>query len=267
VLWFRGRVVRPLFALAETVQRFGEGDRSARAEARGPRARPDELALQRDGRLARDATRVAARVPRRAHDLRGPLGTLRVAVDLASPDHPLPPEPQLRHLLAIADRQITQLDRMARDFLAISQIEAGKLELEVANHDLRAIAASAIELLDEKQRVTLELSSEPVIVPCDDTRVGQAITNLLSNALKYSPPTAPVQVVVVDRGVGIPVEDQRMIFEPFRRRRATNRVPGTGLGLFNVKHLVEAHGGRVELESPPSRGSIFRVHLPLRHTS
>ena len=279
VIWTRRRLIRPLFALADSLKRFGAGDRSVRAAERGPlelcemsqrfNEMADAIATQRDAQIA-----FLGGV---AHDLRTPLAAMRLAVDVLQHSEPLPQEPQLRNLIALIARQTTHLDRMAGDFLDMSRIEAGKLDLRIAEHDARALVTSVVQLFETTARGRLEvaLPAAPVVVACDDVRIGQALTNLVSNAIKYSPPTRTVHIAVearideavievIDHGEGISTEDHRTLFEPFRRAGRQDKT-GTGLGLFNVKRLVEAHGGRVEVESTPARGSTFRVCLPLAH--
>ncbi|MCW5803883.1 MAG: HAMP domain-containing histidine kinase [Deltaproteobacteria bacterium] len=273
LLWSRHHLLRPLFALADTMRRFAGGDRGVRARDHGPlelremssrfNAMAESIATQREAQ--------SAFLGGIAHDLRTPLSALRTAVDVLEMDeHP----PRSRQVLGVLTRQIERLERMTGDFLDISKIEAGKLELHLAPHDLRAIGRGVVELFaGERRRVELDVPGEPVRVVCDDVRINQVLTNLVSNALKFSPPTEAVRVAirareggavveVADRGTGIAREDLDRIFEPFRRTAATHGVPGTGLGLVNVKRLVEAHGGRIEIDSAPARGSVFRVILP-----
>jgi signal transduction histidine kinase len=274
-------VLRPLFGLADTVKRFGAGERDARSAVDGPQelremserfnTMADSLASQREAQIA-----FLAGV---AHDLRTPMSAMRMACDLIDPAQPLPPEKQLRHLVAMIGRQIGRMERMTGDFLDLSKIEAGRLELAIESRDLRSIASHVVELFDTaRNRIDLSVSPAPVMVPCDEVRIAQVITNLVSNALKYSPESEPVHVLVsaigsdaiievVDHGNGIPREEHGKIFEPFRRRDVKDTVPGTGLGLFNVKHLVEAHGGRIEIESAPAHGSTFSIHLPMKGLS
>jgi len=107
--------------------------------------------------------------------------------------------------------------------------------------------------------------------------VEQVLTNLLSNAVKYSPPESRIAIsldrngdgvvlAVADRGIGIAPEDQRRLFDPFRRTgMSIGAYPGVGLGLFVVRRIVQAHGGHIEIDSAPGRGSTFRVCLPLVH--
>lgn len=277
VLWLRRRVIRPLFKLADTVKRFGEGQRAIRADEDGPielremtrrfNEMADAIAAQRQAQTA-----FLGGV---AHDLRNPLGALKLSLEMIRPGEPLPPEPQLRRMLAIIGRQIAHLERMVGDFLDMAKIEAGELALKLEMHDITAIVRNSVELFDAaaRQRFELALPDGPITVECDAVRVGQVVTNLVSNALKYSPPQAPVAITVAgkgdqvtievaDRGVGIPRDDHRRIFEPFQRGAAAKTdVPGAGLGLFNVRRIVQAHGGRIEVESVPGQGSTFRITL------
>ena len=277
VLWLRRRVIRPLFSLAATMKRFGEGERGLRAKERGPTElremthrfndMADSIAAQRQAQ-----TTFLGGV---AHDLRNPLSALKLAVDLIGPSEPLPPEPTLRRTLAVIARQIDNLDRMVGDFLDMAKIEAGELDLCVADHDMRTIVGGSLELFEPtaQSRLNIDMPTEPVIVACDAVRIGQAITNLISNAIKYSPPEEPINIAVrattdevtievTDHGVGIPRDDHERIFEPFRRGATRNKVPGTGLGLFNVQRIVQAHAGRIEVDSVPAVGSTFRIRLP-----
>ncbi|HVK88895.1 MAG TPA: HAMP domain-containing sensor histidine kinase [Kofleriaceae bacterium] len=278
VLWLRRRVLHPLFSLADTVGRFGRGERRVRADVDGPLELQD-MSLRFNEMADAIATQREAQnafLGGIAHDLRTPLSALRLAVDMVDPADPLPPEPQLRRTFAIISRQINHLERMTGDFLDMSKIESGTLDLSFAAHDARAIARGVVDLFEPgaRDRVSVVAPPAPVVVRCDEVRLGQAITNLVSNAIKYSPSDAGIELVVsasnsdavievVDHGNGIPKEDQGRIFEPFRRRDTKDSIPGTGLGLFNVKRLVEAHRGRIEVDSTPLQGSTFRILLPL----
>jgi signal transduction histidine kinase len=277
VLWLRRRVLRPLFGLANTLKQFGEGKRTVRADEEGPtelremaqrfNEMADSIAAQRQAQVA-----FLGGV---AHDLKNPLSALKLAVEMVEPTAPLPPEPRIRRTLDVISRQIDQLDRMVGDFLDMAKIEAGELALHIEPHDIRQVVRSSFELFDEttRSRFRITLPDEPIVVACDGVRIGQAVTNLISNAVKYSPKDQPVRIVVIaydddvaievtDRGVGIPDEDHERIFAPFQRGRAAKSdVAGTGLGLFNVQRIVQAHRGRIELESEPQKGSTFRIWL------
>jgi two-component system, OmpR family, sensor histidine kinase MtrB len=282
VMWLRRRVIRPLFALADTMQRFGAGDRSLRAAEQGPTELREMTHRFNDMAESIAAQRQAqtAFLGGVAHDLRNPLSALKLAVELIGPNQPLPSEAQLRRTLGVISRQINHLERMVGDFLDMAKIEAGELELSIAEHDIRAIVGDSVELFAPmaRSRFHVAMPDEPVVVACDAVRIGQAITNLVSNAIKYSPPDEPIDVKVaragdevtidvIDRGVGISKAERERIFEPFRRGATRNTVPGTGLGLFNVQRIVQAHAGRIEIDSVPSVGSTFRVRLTTSRSS
>jgi signal transduction histidine kinase len=213
-----------------------------------------------------------------AHDLRNPLSLLKMSADTLEPDGPLPPEPRLRLLIERFRRQTTRLDRMIGDFLDMAKIEAGQLELAVEVHDARALVREVVDLFDEAahERIDVSVPAEPLPISCDRVRIEQVITNLVSNAIKYSPAATRIDVAaesrgdelvlrVTDRGIGISKDDQTSIFEPFHRAGLSKEaVPGVGLGLSVVRRIVQAHRGRVEVDSAPGAGSTFRVYLPRR---
>lgn len=278
LLWLKRRAFRPVFSLAAAMQRFGRGDRDARARDTGPaelrdmsarfNEMADALAAQRQSQMA-----FLAGV---AHDLRGPLSALKTSVEILGLAHPEPGGS--RQVVEIAQRQIMGLERMVGDFLDMAKIEAGQLDVQFQREDLRALVGEVVSLIEEPSphgRLVLKLPPTPVFVRCDAVRMEQVVTNLISNALKYSPAHEPVDVELVvdsgdavicvkDRGAGISEEEQRVVFEPFRRSaRTTATVPGLGLGLFVVQRIVDAHGGHIEVKSAPGRGSTFKVRFPL----
>jgi signal transduction histidine kinase len=278
--WLKARAFRPIIALARAMEWFRLGDRSARAEESGPaelhdiarrfNEMADSLCAQRDAQMA-----FLGGV---AHDLRNPLGALMSSVTMLRPDEALPPEPAIRRLLQVIERQIRHLERMIGDLLDIAKIEAGQLALEFELHDARGLLLAVRDLFQGaslSHQLEVLTPSTPILVACDPLRMEQVVSNLVSNAIKYSPDGGKVQVVIVreageatisisDQGIGISEADQERLFEPFQRvGLARETAPGVGLGLFVVRRIVEAHGGRIELESTPGKGSTFRVHLPL----
>ena len=121
----------------------------------------------------------------------------------------------------------------------------------------------------------LQVPEHPAPMRCDATRISQVLNNLLSNAIKYSPEGGTVRIRVVpvedgyrvavtDTGVGIPPSEKESIFEPFRRSSSTRgAIPGVGLGLAVARKILVAHGGSLDVESEPGRGSTFYAKLPL----
>jgi two-component system, OmpR family, sensor histidine kinase MtrB len=275
--WLQRRAFSPLFSLAATMERFGRGDREARAQERGA----TEL-REMSRRFNEMAAALAARRQEQvaflagvAHDLRNPLSALQMSIAMLDVGRPLPEEGRVRQVVARIDRQISRMDRMIGDFLDMARIEAGELSLELARHDGRDIVRHAVELFEDAgRRIELSLPSQPLAVMADGLRLEQVVTNLVSNAMKYSPAGSPIEVAlepagdeivlrVTDRGVGISEGDRPRLFEPFRRiARSAGQAPGVGLGLSVVKRIVEAHGGQVELDSRLGHGSTFRVRLP-----
>jgi two-component system sensor histidine kinase MtrB len=276
LVWLQRRAFRPVFTLANAMVRFGRGDREARAEEAGPTELREMSARFNEMANALDAQRQSriAYLGGVAHDLRGPLAVLQMSIDTLGQAGP----EERGRAAAIATRQISRLDRMAGDFLEMAKIEAGVLDLQLRSEDLRALIEQVVDLQGDSAshpRLVLRLTSQPVYVNCDALRIEQVITNLISNALKYSPAPEPVDieltvdrgsavVCVTDRGSGLSAEDQAQLFEPFRRVGASRHaVPGIGLGLFVVRRIVVAHGGRIDVVSEPGHGSRFTVALPV----
>lgn len=278
-LWLRGRAFAPIFGLAEVMRRFGRGERDVRAEERGP-AELREMSARFNEMAAAIAAQRQAQIAFLggvAHDLRNPLSVLQLAVALIRDDQPLPPEDKLRKTIGRIRGQIVRMDRMIGDFLDMAKIEAGELDLRLQVHDARDLVRDVVGLFDSgatTSRIEMRLPDEAVPLRCDALRIEQVVTNLVSNAIKYSPPDSPIaitlgqdeeQVVigVEDRGFGIGEGDRERVFEPFRRVGASkDSAPGAGLGLFVVRRIVEAHGGRIDVQSAPGRGSTFEVWLP-----
>ncbi len=278
--WLNTRAFEPVFALARVMERFGRGEREARgreegaAELRAMVARFNEMACALSAR--REAQ--MAFLGGVAHDLRTPLSALRMSCSVFRPDRPLPPEALVRSTLELVERQICRLDRMVGDLLDMAKIEAGRLELDLRVQDGRSLVRGVIELFEGNSplhRLQLALPDEPVQIRCDRLRIEQVLTNLVSNAIKYSPRGGAVEVRlgrrgdeavirVTDQGIGMSGAERSRLFEPFRRLGLSGETaPGVGLGLYVVKRIVEAHCGRIEVESAPGNGSSFAVFLPV----
>ncbi|MFL5817314.1 MAG: ATP-binding protein, partial [Conexibacter sp.] len=214
-----------------------------------------------------------------SHELRTPLTAILGYVELLLSDDvsAFPPE-HARHLEVI-ERNARRLVRLVGDLLFAAQVEGAPLLLEPAEVDLVALVRDAVELARcraEEAGIVLETELEPV-ERCvgDRDRLAQVLDNLLSNALKFTPPGGRIvvrlagegsyaRIVVADTGVGIPEEDQPHLFDRFyRARNATGRsIPGLGLGLTIVRTIVDGHGGSVSVHSESDDGATFTVLLP-----
>ncbi|QRN98116.1 HAMP domain-containing histidine kinase [Archangium violaceum] len=279
LLWLRRSVFRPLLETSRAMRRFGGGRKRTRAPEAGPTelremARTFNEMANSLGRQQEEQLTFLAGV---AHDLRNPLSALKMSAALVTSDRPLP-EDRLRKTMALVRRQVARLDRMVGDLLDATRIEAGRFELSLEDRDARELAREVVELYlagGSSHDLRLVLPEEPVLLRADATRVEQVLHNLVSNALKYSPVGSRVDVIVersgeevvlsvVDRGIGISKEELRHLFAPFRRTgRARETAPGVGLGLSVARRIVEAHGGRIEVDSRTGVGSTFRVRLPM----
>ena len=278
--WLKARAFSPVLALAQVMDRFAGGDHDARATEAGPAELRDMARRFNDMAAALAAQREAqiAFTGGVAHDLRNPLSALKMAAALVRPDNTIPPERQVMRALDMISRQIKRMERMIGDFLDMASIEAGRLELRAEEQDARDLVRRVVELFDStsaKHDLNVCMPETAVPLRCDPLRIEQVVTNLVSNAIKYSPEGGAVDVSlrlaaeetiieVGDHGIGISDDDQRRLFEPFRRLGLSREaIPGVGLGLFVVRRIVEAHGGRIDVESAVGEGSTFRVILPI----
>jgi two-component system, sensor histidine kinase len=212
------------------------------------------------------------------HELRNPLGAISAAVEVLN--LPGNSQEQTARLHAIIDRQTRHLSRMVDDLLDVSKLVSGKIVLERTPEDLRAVAERALASCEEAGRTArhvISLAGKSVPVSVDRTRLEQVVTNLLDNAVKYTPAGGRIELQVGsenrdavlrirDTGVGIDREALPMIFDPFVQvNPAHHRTEGgIGLGLTLVKRLVELHDGTVSAASEgPGCGSEFVVRLPM----
>ncbi|HEX9049059.1 MAG TPA: ATP-binding protein [Anaeromyxobacter sp.] len=275
-LCLRGRALGAIvLAATDPLRRYGAPDLALATDV-GHRT---ALAVEHE-RLLREATG-AARAREEfmqvaSHELRGPIGTLRLAVHLLGRDVAKGRTQAFAERLRIIDRQAGRLGRLSDMLLDVSRITAGRLEIAREPGDLSALVREVVARVgDEAVDAGIDLRLQaPDEVRCafDAARLDQVVSNLLSNALKYGR-EAPVDVrvrrdagrailEVEDRGIGIAPEDQERIFERFERAASAHPFAGIGLGLWIVRRLVEAHGGTIRVRSAPGQGATFTVELP-----
>lgn len=272
------RATRPLRAVAATARRILEtGDLSARVPELSGRGELDLLVRQLNTLLDKNAVHV--RVLREtldnlAHDLRTPLTRLRGTAELAMQDAGDPAE--ARAALADCINESDRVLHLLEALLDISAAEAGALRLHREPIDLRLLTERAADLyreVAEEKKITLVWAQpEAVVWEVDAIRLGQVITNLLDNALKYTPAGGRVVlavhaearaavITVTDNGPGVPVDEREAIFRRLYRGDASRSQRGLGLGLSMVKAIVEAHGGRVSVGAGAGGGAEFSVRL------
>ncbi len=217
-----------------------------------------------------------------SHELNNPLGALQGFVTLmTATDEQL--SEQGRSYLTYIEQLVKRMQHLVADFLNISRIEAGRplaVEWEVIAADRFGQLPGSIFDLTTRDTQNYELIVDiPADLPpirADWSKLDEILTNLINNAIKFSPDGGPVEVsarqegnfvrfAVRDEGIGISAEQKANLFQRFRRLHEAHekRMPGTGVGLFLCKHLVEAHGGTIEVHSEVDRGSTFSFTIPL----
>lgn len=214
-----------------------------------------------------------------SHELRTPLSSIIGYLEVIFDDDTGPLTSRQRQFLEVVDRNARRQLRLVSDLLFVSQVDAGRVRLDIDEVDLTALAKAAIEAAQPRAKaagVTLQLRADDAMVLMGDAdRLGQIFDNLLTNAIKFSPAGGQVDVrlsstddsvelQVADSGIGIAEVDQRDLFTRFfRAATATDRaIPGIGLGLTIVKAIVDAHRGTVSVTSVEGRGTTFTISLP-----
>lgn len=219
------------------------------------------------------------------HELKTPLTSLTEAARLILEKVAGPVTEKQAKLLVIIEKDAKRQLRLINDLLELSRMRAGMLTLQMEPWDLEGLAKEAVEslnLMAVRKGLQLKLEMEHVPEPflIDGNRIYQVLTNLISNALKFTSPggkvtvsirersTDEMQVSVTDTGVGISKEDQQRIFDRFYQleTQPLGKVEGSGLGLSIARHIIKAHGGGIWVESEPQQGSTFFFVLPIRRT-
>ncbi|MCS6911712.1 MAG: PAS domain-containing sensor histidine kinase [Myxococcales bacterium] len=240
--------------------------------------------LERDQLLQRLQEAILARdefLSIASHELRSPLTSMQLALQhllRIARNRPLSEaSAQVMQALEVAERQCRQLGKLVNALLDISRIRAGRLHLDLRQTDLVAVVQEAVlqlrgELEASGSSLDIEASG-PLWGQWDPGRILQVVTNLLSNAIKYGggrpisirilQGDSHARLTVADQGIGIPADRIGTIFDRFTRAVSPRHYGGLGLGLYIVRSLVEAHGGRVTVQSEVGVGSTFGVELPL----
>ncbi len=276
------RVVRPALAMTVGAQNFGQGNLSARAAV----LHEDEL-----GALARTFNNMADDIASRekdrlqfvamvVHDLKNPA----LAIDLGarmlreSLTNGQPTERQ--EIVSILDEMSAEAKRLRtiiRDLTDDIQVASGRFSVNKDRVDLCTLVRRLVQFQAQafaSHRIIVE-DGQVCTVVGDADRLERVVQNLLSNAVKYSPVNTQVTVriekkepfvllAVSDQGRGISEEDQKILFQPFGRGRSANRLAeGSGMGLYVVKQIIEAHGGQITVQSRLGQGTTFQIKLPL----
>jgi signal transduction histidine kinase len=286
------RFTTPLRRLTEASRALAEGDLTRRVPAREVGAGSlelAELAVQFNAMadrveesvemIRRDRDRSRDFLADVSHELRTPIAALRTFNELLKGHAGEDPEAR-SEFLESGGQQIDRLDWLATNLLELSKLDSGLVLLDLRPDDLRAAVESAVEQAEGGARkrglkLTVHLPDRPIRIRHDPQRIGQVVSNLVLNAIKFTARGGAVDVVlnpaddgarieVVDTGVGIDASEMPHIFERFYRGSRANeaRSSGSGLGLAIVRSIVDMHGGSIVVESRIGGGSRFTVTLP-----
>ena len=291
-------ITKPIEKLSQGVRRIGEGELNLHIDV----DTKDEI-----GELAGEFNRMAVKlkeldemkddfVSSVSHELRSPLTSIQGYVKLVNQGKAGAINDRQKEYLSIAQNNTARLARFINDILDMARIKAGKISLELKPIDIKIVVQEMVALFRPntmEKNIVLKTEFSDLIpkVSGDEDKIKQVLTNLINNAIKFTPEggtikvgvkgigggllqnSGTVEVYVEDTGVGIPSEQLNEIFEKFRQVKETKqmveKVKGTGLGLAIVKGIVEAHGGKIWVESQLGVGSKFTFTLltPVRgHT-
>jgi signal transduction histidine kinase len=215
-----------------------------------------------------------------SHELRGPLGVVRGYISMMEDGTLAPVGEHVGPVLPLLRAKLDEMNRLINEMLETARLDDSALQLQLARLDLREVVHEAVRSLEplagERHSLVTETPGASVEVTGDRSRLSMIVTNLVHNALKYSPAGGEVRVscragagrgvvAVTDQGVGIAAGDMGRLFTRFGRIATpeTAGIAGTGLGLYLARDLARRHGGEVGVESEPGRGSTFTLSLPL----
>ena len=236
-----------------------------------------------DRKAAEDAARELDRMKSEfisnvSHELRTPLHSMRGFTKLLLDGKVTDPNTQME-FLDIIDKEGEHLTDLIEDLLDVSRLESGKFSIQKRRTSIENVIHDAIKsisglAMDKGVEIQERVSMSLPKISADSKRIGQVVTNLVGNAIKYGSENNSVMITcaikgqelliqVTDHGIGIPEKDIPRLFDRFYRVEDSDRVEGTGLGLYISKQIIEAHGGNIWVESELGRGSTFSFTLPL----
>jgi K+-sensing histidine kinase KdpD len=216
-----------------------------------------------------------------SHDVRAPLAAITVSLSGLMTSNGALDQAAQRQLLETADLEARRLHRLVNNLLSMTRLETGAATVKTEPQDLLDLVSAALEELgasSSQRRVSFDIPENLPLVPMDFGLITHVFINLFSNAFKFSPPDLPVEVrgriiddqlevLVADRGVGVPAEDLERVFDKFYRVTELGPSSGLGLGLAICRAFIEAHNGRISLENNPMGGTIVRFVIPFHQAA
>ena len=282
-MFLANRALKPVDKIAQTARQIGESDLSRRIDVNTK----DEL-----GRLAATLNEMIGRLEKAfrrqkqftsdaSHELRTPLAVIEAESTLALQKERTSSD--YRQSLGSISQEAKRMSSLIEQLLTLARVDAGKEQWQFTGVNLGRLITDLItdiEVLCQEKGLGFQSGqTQDLVVKGDEARLRELFMNLLDNAVRYTPAPGTVfvslgregqmaVVTVTDTGIGIPAEDIPFIFERFYRvdKSRSRTEGGTGLGLAICKHVAEAHGGKIEVQSQVGTGSTFRVWLPLQST-
>ena len=243
-------------------------------------------ALRAENRRSQEAYKAKTEfVSTMSHELRTPLTSIKGSIDLACAGHLGPLSKQAEQVMVIAQRNCTRLINLIDEILDLQKIEAGRMHFSMTTFDIsqmieQAVSSSAPFAGRLGVQLTFEGSDQPMLVHGDPARIEQVLTNMISNAAKFSPEGScvrirvepsddSVRVSVIDEGAGLSEDDRDRVFDKFSQVDSsdTRKIGGTGLGMNISKQIIQAHGGNIDYSKNPTRGTTFYFELSLATVS
>jgi PAS domain S-box-containing protein len=265
------------FGITEGTRRYGETDLVVAKDLAARCALAlDNARLYREAQEATQSREEVLAVV--SHDLRGPLAAVQLAAQFVQRVVRAEASPQLASACGVVGRATERLTRLVDDLVDFARLERGRVPLDRSPHDAEALVRDAVSVaapLAAEAGVTLstDVAAELAPISCDRHRILQVLANLVGNALKVTPRGGVVRVstdagcpkgtrfTVADSGPGIPSEDLPHVFQRYWRGKSAT-YEGSGLGLAIAKTVVDAHGGRIWVESAPGQGAAFHFTIP-----
>lgn len=273
----RGKTLAVMtLAFAESTRRYADQDLALAEDlaARAAMALENALLFEEVERAVRAREDTLSIV---SHDLKNPMSALLLGIQRLARLADASKRPQADAVLEKLERTVRGMNRLIEGLLDLARLEAGRLLLERRLEPASAVIARALEPLepliaDRRQRLEVAAPADLPAVHCDPDRIAQVIANLVGNAVKFAPEGGTIRIsaqrdqggvrfAVQDDGPGIAPEVLHHLFDRYWRANGSGKA-GHGLGLYIVKGLVEAHGGRAWVESEPGRGATFHFTIP-----
>ena len=289
-LWLVSRIVRPVKEMVSVAEAISKGDFSRHITVKtndeiGALAEAINLMNTKLRELFTEATKYETLrrdfVANASHELRTPLALIKGYVETIKEDRKEDRD-KMQEFLAIIDRNVNQLNNLVRDLLELSHLEYQKGIALIKPCNINEIIKSVLDDLEpfailKKQTIVKNIPLDIPSIQTDAELLRKAISNLLDNAIKYTPEEGMIEITVApeadnvtisvkDNGIGIPAEDLSRVFERFYRvdKSRSREMGGTGLGLSIVKHIVQTLKGEVSVQSATDKGSTFTIRLPLK---